>query len=368
MEDFNTKNAEHAIVLSGTVNYKQVMKTLTPEQKEFYLAMCKSVNAEDRTSLQTLGSEIIEANSRTANSLLSTTRSNDNQVIKDCLVETVKQLNLVNPRELNPDNKFRNLVLKIPILRHIVHSVDNMKVMSHTAEENINIIFDRMKASSRNLSTNNSTLEQMYIEGGNLIEHMNELILSLQLRLEKEEAKLSEMKNNESINSWDIQRQSGFVDSIKQEIANKMVSVQDMINTQMMICSLQSTNDALINACGTAINQTLPQWKKAIAMAIQASDTKDVVDSVNLLVEKGNQLILDTTETIAYSAVEAAKSTTSTAIKIQTLEQSQKRMFDAMKQVRRIVEDSKNQLSTIEASTLNLQAKREVELKALASK
>lgn len=356
------------LVLSGNVNYSQLMSTLTPEQKEYYLKLCASVSINDRTSLQVLGADIVEANSRTADTMLSSVRSSDHQIVKECLVDTVKQLRMVNPDELDPDNKWRNFAMRIPILKNVVHSVENMQLMAKTAEDNVNIIFDRMKASSRNLATNNSTLEQMFIENGNLIESMNELIMGLKLLEVQESQKLDEMRNNPEIAAWDIQRQNTYVDSIRQEISNKLVSVQDMENSQTMICTLQSTNDALINACGVAINQTLPQWKKSIAMAIQADETKNVLDTVKILNEKMNEVILTTADTVAQCAVDTAKANTSTAIKIQTLEQAQKKMFDAMRQVKRVIEDGKNSYETIERRVEAMQTTRQSELKAIANK
>lgn len=360
-------NGNALVTLKGSVDYNTYIAQLSDEQKQAYLAMAESVNIEDKTSLQVYGSEINGTISQASENLLTTVRSNNNDEIVGYVNDTLAQLNLIDIDDLDPNNKFRNWMRTVPVLRTLVKTVDSVMMKYDTIQENVDKIAKKIDGAKVTAKRDNSTLEAMMKNNDTSIERIKELIVALKLKLEEFKEQLKNMEDSNA-NSWEIQNMSNFINAIGKKIADLEMTERILSNNQYQIMAAQSNNDAIIDKCENIITHVLPIWKNELSLAIIINKQKASIDATKKISDATNKMMKATAKNVRLNSEEAARASEETVVKLETLKDTNKELVEMLREVRKIHQDGVRQREALDRSLVDMSNQVSKEIKSIEAK
>lgn len=363
----NTQSTAIA-TLSGSVDYEGFIANLTTDQKQVYLAMAESVNIEDKTSLQVYGSEINGTISQASENLLSTVRSSNSDEIVGYVNDTLAQLNMIDIDDLDPNNKFRNFMRQVPILKSLVRTVDSVMMKYDTIQENVDKISKKIDGAKITAKKDNTTLEAMMKNNDVSIARIKELIVALKLKKEEYEAILAEMEKSGNTNAWELQNYNNFINAIGKKIADLQMTERILSNNQYQIMAAQSNNDAIIDKCENIITHVMPVWKNELSLAIIINKQKASIDATKKISEATNKMMRATAKNVRANSEEAARASEETVVKLETLKDTNKELVEMLREVRKIHTEGTHKREALERSLVDMNAQVTKEIKAIESK
>lgn len=363
------ENASTALAtLSGNVDYENYISTLNDEQKKEYLSLAESITIDDKTSLQTYGSEINSTISQSSESLLMTVRSKNSDEIVACVNDTLYQLNMIDIDDLDPDNKFKAFMRSVPILKSLVKTVDKIMIQSDTIMDNVTKIGNKMDGAKIQAKKDNSTLEAMLKNNDISINQLKNLVVALKLKLKEYESLLNDMRNDEASNNWEVQNMANWVNAIGKKIADLEMTERILANNQYQIMAAQSNNDAIIDKCENIITHVLPVWQNELSLAIIINKQKASIEATKKISEATNKMMKATAKNVRYNSEEAARASEETIVKLDTLKETNKELVDMLKEVRKIHDDGQKNRATLERALVDMSSQVNKELKMIESK
>ena len=354
--------------LNGNINYDDYIATISDEEKQNYLEIASSITIDDKTTLQVYGSEINDTISQSSEGLLSTVRSKNGDEIIECVNDTLAQLNMIDISDIDPNNKFKNFLRNIPVLRSLVKSVDKVLIQSETIQDNVSKISKKMDAAKVTAKKDNSTLEAMLRNNNVSINRLKELIVALKLKHKEYKDALAEMVKDESANHWDIQNMQNWVNSISKKISDLEVTERILSNNQFQIMAAQANNDAIIDKCENIINHVMPVWQNELSLAIVINKQKAAIDATKLISDTTNRMMLATAKNVRQNSEETARASEQTIVELATLKESSKQFIDMLKEVRKIHANGEKNRETMERALIDIHNQTSKELKMIESK
>jgi len=361
-------NATSLATLNGSVDYETFIANLTPDQKQAYLAMADSVTIDDKTSLQVYGSEINGTISQASENLLSTVRSSNSDEIVAYVNDTLAQLNMIDIDDLDPNNKFRNFMRQVPLLKSFVRTAETVMAKYDTIQENVDKITKKIDGAKVTAKKDNTTLEAMMKNNNISIARIKELIVALKLKKEQYEAMLAELEASGNANSWDIQNYSNFINAIGKKIADLQMTERILSNNQYQIMAAQSNNDAIIDKCENIITHVMPVWQNNLSLAIIINKQKASIEATQKISEATNKMMKATAKNVRTNSEEAARASEETVVKLETLKETNAELIAMLREVRKIHSEGTHKRKELEKSLVDMNAQVTKEIKAIESK
>ena len=365
----NENNVPVVMNMQGTIDYESFITTLDDNQKRNFLAMAENITLEDKTSLQVYGSEINGTISQSSENLLSTVRGTNTDEIIGYVNDTLAQLKMIDMDDLDPNNKFKNFLRNVPILKNIVKSVENIMVKYDSIQENVDKISQKISVAKLNAKKDNSTLESMLKNNDISIERLKQLIVALKLKKQEFEEQVNTMRSSaQHMNSWELQRVNDFVNAIGKKIADLQMTERILSNNQYQIMAAQSNNDAIIDKCENIITHVIPIWENELSLAIVINRQQASIDATRKISEATNKMMQATAKKIRTSSEEAAKASEESVIKLETLKEANKELIDMLREVTKIHSDGVKQREVLEKTLVEMNKQVNNEIKLIETK
>jgi len=354
--------------LSGSVDYEGIIANLTEDERQTYLAMAESINIEDKSTLQVYGSEINGTISQASENLLSTVRSSNSDEIIGYVNDTLAQLNMINIDDLDPNNKFRNFLRQVPIIKSLVSTVETVMMKYDTIQDNVEKISQKIDGAKITAKRDNTTLEAMMKNNNVSITRIKELIVALKLKKEEYEAVLAEMEKKENIDAWDIQNYSNFINAIGKKIADLQMTERILSNNQYQIMAAQSNNDAIIDKCENIITHVMPVWKNQLSLAIVINRQQASIEATKKISDATNKMMRATAKNVRANSENTARASEETVVTLETLKDVNKELVEMLREVRKIHTEGTHKRQTLERSLVDMNSMVAKEIKAIESK
>lgn len=354
--------------LSGSVDYEGIIANLTEDQRKTYLAMAESISIEDKSTLQVYGSEINGTISQASENLLSTVRSSNSDEIIGYVNDTLAQLNMIDIDDLDPNNRWRNFLRQVPIIKSLVSTVETVMMKYDTIQDNVEKISQKIDGAKVTAKKDNTTLEAMMKNNDVSIDRIKELIVALKLKKEEYEAVLAEMEKKENINAWDIQNYSNFINAIGKKIADLQMTERILSNNQYQIMAAQSNNDAIIDKCENIITHVMPVWKNQLSLAIVINRQQASIEATKKISDATNKMMRATARNVRANSENTARASEETVVTLETLKDVNKELVQMLREVRKIHADGTHKRQTLERSLVDMNTMVAQEIKAIESK
>ena len=340
-------------------DYDTIIASLPAERKETLLAKASTINMNDVNSVRQFGSEISDTIAKNGDVLLQQVKSDRSvevvSYINDLLAELGDFDEELERFNGNEKNALRRFIFKLPIIRNIKKSVDQICMQYSSVAENVQKISDKIAVSKVVALRDNTTLQQIYENNELYLNDLAELILAAKLKLQEIDKQIEQAKIS-GAESYEIQNMEYFKNSLTKRVSDMQVTGHVFYQNLFQIMAIQQNNNAIADKSDEIVNHVIPIWKNQLPMALVLRNQKESIQAQNKIAETTNALLEKCANDLKVNSVAVAKASEESIISMQTLDKTTRALIDTVKSVRQIHEDAQKNRASIE-TTLSKYAK-----------
>lgn len=334
-------------------NYDTIIATLTPEQRQEYLAKADSISTNDVNSVRNFGQEISSIVAKNGDVLLSQVKANrSNEVVEyvnSLLVELGDFDDEINKFSNSESSALKRFIYKLPIIRNLRKTVQEICVQYSTVSENVNKISDKIAMSKVVALRDNTTLQQIYENNELYLQDLAKLIVAGKLKLEEIDKQIEDMKTSGS-ESYEIQNMQYFRNALSKRISDMQVTGHVFYQSQFQIMAIQQNNNSIADKSDEIVNHVIPIWKNQLPMAIVLKNQTASIEAQNKIAETTNRLLEKTANDLKTNSISVAKASEESVISLSTLDKTTKALIDTVKSVRQIHADAEKNRGIVEST------------------
>lgn len=334
-------------------NYDTIIATLTPEQRQEYLAKADSISTNDVNSVRNFGQEISSIVAKNGDVLLSQVKANrSNEVVEyvnSLLVELGDFDDEINKFSNSESSALKRFIYKLPIIRNLRKTVQEICVQYSTVSENVNKISDKIAMSKVVALRDNTTLQQIYENNELYLQDLAKLIVAGKLKLEEIDSQIEEMKTS-GAESYEIQNMQYFRNALSKRISDMQVTGHVFYQSQFQIMAIQQNNNSIADKSDEIVNHVIPIWKNQLPMAIVLKNQTASIEAQNKIAETTNRLLEKTANDLKTNSISVAKASEESVISLSTLDKTTKALIDTVKSVRQIHADAEKNRGIVEST------------------
>lgn len=334
---------------TGSYDYAKKLAALTDDERKKYKALTEKINPHDLSTLHEYGSELSSVVAENGERLLSSVKADNGGEVVSLVTDLLKQLNMINIDEINSDNKFKKFLSKIPILKNLVTTMENVKVKYNDIATNVNEISKKMGDAKIVAMKDNSTLQEIFDNNVIYIDRIRELIMGAKVLLQDTEAELAQMNEHpENFESYEISEVQDFINSLQKRIADMQVTEAVLQQNLMQIKATQGNNIAIAEKSDNITTNVLPMWKNQLSIAVIMNKQTENVKAQKMLTETTNKILSENAKNLHMNSVAVAKANEESVISIETLKTTTNELISTIKEVQKIHEEGVRERAQIE--------------------
>jgi len=334
-------------------NYDTIIATLTPEQRQEYLAKADSISTNDVNSVRNFGQEISSIVAKNGDVLLSQVKANrSNEVVEyvnSLLVELGDFDDEINKFSNSESSALKRFIYKLPIIRNLRKTVQEICVQYSTVSENVNKISDKIAMSKVVALRDNTTLQQIYENNELYLQDLAKLIVAGKLKLEEIDKQIEDMKTS-GAESYELQNMQYFRNALSKRISDMQVTGHVFYQSQFQIMAIQQNNNSIADKSDEIVNHVIPIWKNQLPMAIVLKNQTTSIEAQNKIAETTNRLLEKTANDLKINSIAVAKASEESVISLSTLDKTTKALIDTVKSVRQIHADAEKNRGIVEST------------------
>lgn len=365
-----TAEAE-AVIVNGTAikrvddNGEINTANLTPARKAYYKEIASVLNEKDITSISSYGSDLQKAMDTYSSDFLKQSFDSKAGVESAELISNLLgELHEVNINDLEAPGPIKNFLRKIPGLRKLVISVEQIKAKYNTIEKNIDGIVKKLEATRQIAIRDNNLLQKQFENNCDYVDQLEDLIIAGKMKSEELEALISDMKSRvdeyEEYQISDIEEYKNSLDKrLSDLIALRFAFKQSL--TQIRI--IQRTNIMHANNTESQIAMTIPLWKNQLSLAVALYDQKQAIEVSTKVTDTTNELMRKNSEMMKTQSIEVAKQSQRMVIDPETLQKATQELIATIEGVQRAQKEGAEKRAAAEAQIAKLE--KEMHMKAI---
>lgn len=364
--------AEASLTNTSSVPMKRVEDTgeintsqLTPARKAYYKEIASVLNEKDITSISSYGSDLQRAmDSYSSDFLKQSFDSKAGIESAELISNLLGELHEVNIDDLEAPGPIKRFLRKIPGLRKLVVSVEQIKAKYNTIEKNIDGIVKKLEATRQIAIRDNNLLQKQFENNCDYVDQLEDLIVAGKMKSEELEGLIADMKSKareyEEYQISDIEEYKNSLDKrLSDLIALRYAFKQSL--TQIRI--IQRTNILHANNTESQIAMTIPLWKNQLSLAVALYDQKQAIEVGTKVTDTTNELMRKNAEMMKTQAIEVAKQSQRMVIDVETLRLSTQKLVETVEGVQRAQKEGAEKRAAAEAEIAKLE--KDMRMKAI---
>ena len=178
---------------NGEVNLSNVPST----KKSYYREIAKGLNEKDLTSIASYGSDLQRAMDTYSSDFLKQSFNSSTSVESATLISNLLgELKEVDIADLEAPSPFKKLLRRIPLLKKLVVSVEQIQAKYDTIEKNIDGIVHKLEATRQIAIRDNNLLQKQFENNCDYVDQLEDLIIAGKLKSQELGDLISSMKGN----------------------------------------------------------------------------------------------------------------------------------------------------------------------------
>lgn len=345
----------------GQVN----ISLMSEGDKEKYGKLAKSINVKDINSVVNFGSELQQTMNRSSNALLSAVRTNQaGNEIGGLVDNLLSELSCIDVDELAPKGKVKQFLRRIPILKHLVTSVDKIMRKYDTVEKNVDAIAKKIAATRIVSLRDNNALQKMFQDNVEYVKQIEELIIAGKLKQSEIASQLEHMlANADDYESYEISDIQEFATSLDRRISDLMTLHYVMKQSLPQIRLVQNNNLQTANKAQSIIATTIPVWRNQLSIAVALNNQKNSIVAQRKVVDATNEIMKRNADMLHQNSVDVARENERNIIDIETLRQTTQKLIDTIREVKEIHEQGALQRREVETELMRIETELETTMK-----
>lgn len=340
---------------------------LSPEQKNKFQALAKCLNPKDFNSVANYGCESYRGMDKISSRFTACVNAKDLGEIGEhvpLLAKELRRVNLDDIKNAQNPNTFTRFVSKLPIIRHLVTTMEDIKISSQSVEKNIVAISQKIEAGRTITLSDNTTLELMKAECYTHKKQLEELIVAGKLKINELYNQLKEMENHkEDFESSDFSQLANYIDNLDQKVTDLQIQHQLACNTIPQITLIQNNNCSLARQAESIIGM-IPEWRTQLALATAIERQRKTNEFYSVTRSAIGETIAKNAENLATNTKEIAKAAGRGVIEMEKLRAATEKTFQALDDAQHVYEDNIKARRQLEVELADMRVKREERMNA----
>ena len=291
------------------------------KKKAYYSEIAKVLDEKDLTSIASYGSDLQRAMDTYSSDFLKQSFDSKNSIESAQLISNLLgELHEVNIDDLEAPSALKRFLRKIPGLRRLVVSVEQIKAKYDTIEKNIDGIVQKLETARQIAIRDNNNLQKQFENNVDYVEQLGELIIAGKIKSQELDKLIEDMKtNSEEYDDYQISDVEEYKNSLDKRLTDLTMLRYAFKQSLTQIRIIQRTNIMNANNTEQQIAMTIPLWKNQLSLAVALYDQKQTLEISSKVADTTNEIFKKNAEMMKTQAIEVAKQNQRTVIDIETL-------------------------------------------------
>ena len=291
------------------------------KKKAYYNEIAKVLDEKDLTSIASYGSDLQRAMDTYSSDFLKQSFDSNNSIESAQLISNLLgELHEVNIDDLEAPSALKRFLRKIPGLRRLVVSVEQIKAKYDTIEKNIDGIVQKLETARQIAIRDNNNLQKQFENNVDYVEQLGELIIAGKIKSKELDKLIEDMKtNSEEYDDYQISDVEEYKNSLDKRLTDLTMLRYAFKQSLTQIRIIQRTNIMNANNTEQQIAMTIPLWKNQLSLAVALYDQKQTLEISSKVADTTNEIFKKNAEMMKTQAIEVAKQNQRTVIDIETL-------------------------------------------------
>ena len=291
------------------------------KKKAYYSEIAKVLDEKDLTSIASYGSDLQMAMDTYSSDFLKQSFDSNNSIESAQLISNLLgELHEVNIDDLEAPSAVKRFLRKIPGLRRLVVSVEQIKAKYDTIEKNIDGIVQKLETARQIAIRDNNNLQKQFENNVDYVEQLGELIIAGKIKSQELDKLIEDMKtNSEEYDDYQISDVEEYKNSLDKRLTDLTMLRYAFKQSLTQIRIIQRTNIMNANNTEQQIAMTIPLWKNQLSLAVALYDQKKTLEISSKVADTTNEIFKKNAEMMKTQAIEVAKQNQRTVIDIETL-------------------------------------------------
>ena len=346
---------------SGEIN----TSNLTPARKAYYKEIASVLNEKEMSTITSYGSDLQRAMSSYSSDFLKQSFDSKAGIESAQLISNLLgELHEVDINDLEAPSAVKRFLRRIPGLRKLVVSVEQIKAKYNTIEKNIDGIVKKLEATRQIAIRDNNLLQKQFENNCDYVDQLEDLIVAGKMKSEELEALIEDMKARsgeyEEYQISDIEEYKNSLDKRLTDLVALRYAFKQSL-TQIRI--IQRTNIMHANNTESQIAMTIPLWKNQLSLAVALYDQKQAIEIGTKVTDTTNELFRKNAEMMKVQAIEVAKQSQRMVLDVETLRKSTQELVATVEGVQKAQKEGAERRAAAEAEIAKLE--KEMHMKAI---
>lgn len=336
----------------------EINTDLIPEKKKnYYRQIAKVLDEKDLTSISSYGSDLQRAMDTYSSDFLKQSFNSKNSVEAAALITNLlAELREVDVNDLEAPSAMKKFLRKIPGLRKLILSVEQIKAKYDTIEKNVDGIVGKLQASRQIAIRDNNLLQKQFENNCDYVDQLEELIIAGKIKSDELQTLIDDMKS-ESANydDYQISDVEEYKNSLDKRLTDLTMLRYAFKQSLTQIRIIQRTNIMNANNTESQIAMTIPLWKNQLSLAVALYNQKQTLEVSSKVADTTNELFKKNSEMMKTQAIEVAKQNQRTVIDIETLRKTTSDLLATVEGVKKANEEGAKRRAEAEAELAKLE-------------
>jgi len=346
---------------TGEVN----IDNIPARQKEYYQNIASVLNEKDLTSISSYGSDLQRAMDAYSSDFLSQSFSRENSLESaDLIANLLGELHEVNIDDLEAPSAVKRFLRRIPGLKRLVISVEQVKAKYNTIQKNIDGIVKKLEATRQIAIRDNNLLQKQFENNCDYVDQLEDLIVAGKMKSKELEDLLENMKAEAGqYDDYQITDIEEYKNSLDKRITDLIMLRYAFKQSLTQIRIIQRTNIMDANNTEAQITMTIPLWKNQMSLAVALYNQKQSIEISNKVTEATNEMFKKNAEMMKTQAIEVAKQNQRSVLDIETLRKTTQELLATVEGVQKAQQEGAQKRAAAEAELVKLE--KEMSMKAI---
>lgn len=354
-EDNNLSVTPSKKVLSddGTLNEN----ALTPSKRKYYTEISKVLNEKDMSSISSYGSDLQRAMDTYSSDFLQQSFDSKSSIESAQLISNLLgELHEVDVDDLENPTALKKFLRKVPLLKNLIVSVEQIKAKYNTIQKNIDGIVKKLEAGRQIAIRDNNLLQKQFENNCDYIDQLKDLIIAGRLKSEELEKTIEEMKLDVGeYDDYQISDVEEYKNSLDKRISDLAMIRYAFKQSLTQIRIIQRTNMLNANNVEQQITMTIPLWKNQLSLAVALYDQKQALTVSSKVADATNAIFKKNSEMMKTQAIEVAKQSQRSVIDIDTLRKTTQDLLATVEGVQKAQKEGAEKRAAAEAELHKLE-------------
>lgn len=363
MQEPNVNAQVKVIDNKGEVN----TSLLSPEEKQKYSQISSILKIGDINSVANYGTDLTNTMSQFNNDFLKAVRAPQGGEIGTLISDLLGELSYINADELQAPSKVKKIARKLPIVRHLVTSIDKVLKKYDSISENVDEIARKISVTRLATLRDNNHLQVMFDNNIQYGKQIEDLIIAAKLKLDEINAQLQEMQANVDLyEAHEIQDVQEFAHTLEKRV-HELMTLRFIIKQSLpQIRTVQYNNVAIADKANSIITTTIPVWKNQLSIAVALQNQQSNIEAQRKITETTNTILKKNSELLYKNSVDVARETERGVVEIETLRETTSKLIETINEVKKIHEEGAMKRKQAEEEILKIESTLETSMHGIS--